>query len=316
MLALKSLVLFMLTSIYINRLWTPLNYFTADLCEVGYFFVMTMDLAPALGQRKLSMSFWPTKLKKWFSFLTEEGFSSRVFKLINFGVSVVQEKIWDYFQTEGVASFSGNAKRLRFILSKIKPNEKRVLNIGVGNGYLEVLLLKNGKTVYALDPSSAAIENLKKNLGLSDAVARVGYSQEIPFVDGSMDVVDMSEVIEHLDDEILAKTLGEVRRVLRRGGRFIGTVPAEENLKESECVCPKCGHIFHRWGHIQHFDEERLAKILGDYFIDCEITRHFFGDPKLVNWKGKIGYFVKNLLMALGIKGGGETFFFIAHKGK
>jgi SAM-dependent methyltransferase len=229
---------------------------------------------------------------------------------------VDQEKIWDYFQTDGVASFAGNANRLNFIAGKIKSEEDAVLNIGVGNGFLEAILQKSGKNVFALDPSLAAIEALKKNLGLSDAAVRFGYSQEMPFADNSFDVVIMSEVIEHLDSEILSKTLLEVRRVLRPGGRLIGTVPADENLKENECVCPKCAHVFHRWGHVQEFNVKRLQNILSNNFSHCQITRHFFGDWKLVNWKGKLGYFIKNITIIFGNKGGGDNFFFIAHNGK
>ncbi len=227
-----------------------------------------------------------------------------------------QEKIWNYFQTDGIASFAGNTKRLNFIAGKIEPKEKTVLNIGVGNGYLETLLQKNGKIVFVLDPSSAAIEGLKKNLGLSDTAARVGHSQDMPFADSSLDVVIMSEVIEHLDSEILSKTLQEVRRVLRPGGRLIGTVPADEQLKESECVCPKCAYLFHRWGHVQEFNEKRLRSILASQLSVCRITRHFFGDWQLVNWKGKLGYLLKNVTMAFGSKGSCENFFFIAHNDK
>ncbi len=227
-----------------------------------------------------------------------------------------QKKIWDYFQADGIQSFAGSAKRLNFIADKISIKEDVILNIGVGNGFLEKLLQKNRKKVHSLDPSSAAIVGLKESLGLSDSAVKVGYSQEMPFPDSCFDVVIMSEVIEHLDDEVLSKTLQEVRRVLRPGGRFIGTVPADENLKESLCVCPKCSHIFHRWGHIQDFNEKRLKKILSIQFDNCLISRHFFGDWRLVNWKGKLGYLMKALTRAFGSKGGDETFFFIAHNNK
>lgn len=227
-----------------------------------------------------------------------------------------QEKIWDYFQTHGVASFAGNAKRLNFIAGQIKFKEECVLNIGVGNGFLEALLQKNGKKVFALDPSTGAIESLKKYLGLGDAAARVGYSQKMPFADSSFDVVILSEVIEHLDSEILSMTLKEVRRVLRPSGRLIGTVPADDHLKENECVCPKCAHVFHRWGHVQEFNEKSLHNILGTQFSHCQITRHFFGDWQLVNWKGKLSYLMKSVALAFGSKGSGENFFFIAHNGK
>lgn len=40
------------------------------------------------------------------------------------------------------------------------------------------------------------------------------------------------------------------------------TVPYKENLEESIVVCPKCNAKFHRWGHMQVFDEEKMDIIL------------------------------------------------------
>lgn len=40
----------------------------------------------------------------------------------------------------------------------------------------------------------------------------------------------MSEVLEHLTDDVLERTIVEVHRVLVAEGHFIGTVPARENL--------------------------------------------------------------------------------------
>src|SRR6185312_3250597 len=98
-------------------------------------------------------------------------------------------------------------------------------------------------------------------LGLAEK-ARHGYSQDIPFNDGMFDVVIMSEVLEHLTDTVIASTLTEVHRVLKPGGRFIGTVPADEKLSSEQVICPDCGKIFHRWGHVQEFSTDRLRSLL------------------------------------------------------
>ena len=77
--------------------------------------------------------------------------------------------------------------------------------------------------------------------------AAVGYSDAIPFPNAHFDVVVMSEVLEHLPEDVLTSSLCEVDRVLRLHGRFIGTVPADEELAANQVVCPRCGEVFHRW---------------------------------------------------------------------
>lgn len=172
-----------------------------------------------------------------------------------------QEKIWEHFQGDkGLSAFSRAEPRYRFIASKIKKN-KCVLNIGVGNGGLEKLLQEHGAKVSCLDPSENAIERIRTNLSLGKQ-AKVGYSQNIPFNDNSFDYVIMSEVLEHLDDEVLKRTISEVKRVLREGGKFIGTVPPNEDLFDGKVICPCCGSLFHRWGHVQSFSPLSLKKLL------------------------------------------------------
>ncbi|HVF52560.1 MAG TPA: class I SAM-dependent methyltransferase [Actinomycetota bacterium] len=47
----------------------------------------------------------------------------------------------------------------------------------------------------------------------------------LPFRDASFDVVTMLAVLEHIEEAHLPRVLGEVRRVLRPGGRFVVTTP-------------------------------------------------------------------------------------------
>ncbi len=167
-----------------------------------------------------------------------------------------QEKIWQYHQDpEKSTSFDSNRGRLRYVATKILAHES-VLNIGVGNAYLEEQLIQRGVSVSTLDPDEEAIARLQKNLKVTANNAKVAYSQEILFGDQAFDFVVMSEVLEHLNDDVLTRTLGEASRVLRDGGRFLGTVTANENLASSETICPACGNQFHRWGHEQSFHKK------------------------------------------------------------
>lgn len=223
-----------------------------------------------------------------------------------------QDLIWDYFQNEGSDSFANSLARLTYLAEHLKRGW-RILNIGVGNGVLERLAIAKGCDVWCLDPSSRAIERLRSELRLEHR-AQVGYSQALPFKDSEFDAIVMSEVLEHLSDAVLQLTLKECLRTLRDGGLFIGTVPADEKLFESQVVCPECGKIFHRWGHVQEFSEERLKGLLEQHFGNCVVKRKYFGNWGGLNWKGRMFYILKSLNVALGVKGGGETLFFCAKK--
>lgn len=173
-----------------------------------------------------------------------------------------QTKIWDHFQNSDELgdAFINAMPRYEFLAKQIKSG-MTVLNIGVGRGGLESILNKKMVVVNCLDPSEETIDRLRKlyNLGLR---AQVGFSQSMPFQDGEFDVVIMSEVLEHLGDDVLHSTLCEVRRVLKPDGFFIGTVPANEILVDNNVICPHCGESFHRWGHIQSFSLLRLREVL------------------------------------------------------
>jgi SAM-dependent methyltransferase len=188
-----------------------------------------------------------------------------------------QEKIWAYFQNEGVASFEGALPRYRYLLRGLRKHVQSpamVLNIGVGGGKMEALLLEMGYGVAALDPDASAIRKLA-GMGVD---ARTGVAERLPFEGASFDAVIASEVLEHLDEGRCIESVAEIRRVLKLGGYFLGTVPYQEKLADNLTVCPHCGERFHRWGHRQTFDESQLSTLLLDGFELVTLSRRTFVD--------------------------------------
>ena len=174
----------------------------------------------------------------------------------------LQDRIWRYYQDTNPDHFTMSHPRYSFLASRCSQGE-RVLNIGCGDGELEVMLQKRGAVVFALDPSTETVAKLRDSLNLNqkDSVKQ-GHSQAIPFDENSFDVVIMTEVLEHLTDAALSETLKEVLRVLAPGGRFIGTVPFQEDIEKGMIFCPHCQHIFHQRGHLQSFTCRRLESLL------------------------------------------------------
>lgn len=218
-----------------------------------------------------------------------------------------QDKIWDYYQNESMESFDGSYSRLNFIAKKFK-KENRVLNIGVGAGIFEKIAKKEGIDVYSLDPSEKAIQRLESLLG--SGKAKAGYSQNIPYEDSYFDGVVMSEVLEHLNDETISATLAEVVRVLKLNGKFIGTAPYKENLSEQIIVCPKCDEKFHRWGHLQTFDETRIANLLKGTFRKAKTDPMMFISWRALNWKGRIFAVFSFLMYKFRLKKSGLNLYF------
>ncbi len=225
-----------------------------------------------------------------------------------------QDNIWDHFQNEGVEAFHDSDPRLEYLVRQLRRGE-RVLNIGVGSGALERLALAKGVEIWSLDPGERTIEKLRETLHLGER-AQPGYSQNIPFPDGHFDALIMSEVLEHLDPDVLAQTLVQTRRVLRSGGRFIGTVPARENLAASEVVCPHCRHHFHRWGHQLSFDADALRRLLEPHFQVLTLREQFFNEWQSFGWSRRVQGLLKKFLSwrGIGTYGVARNLFFIAAK--
>jgi SAM-dependent methyltransferase len=227
-----------------------------------------------------------------------------------------QDAIWDHFQNEGVAAFAAANPRLEFLVRRLQAGE-RALNIGVGSGALEVLALRKKVDIWSLDPSDRAIAKLREQLELGDR-AQVGYSQDIPFPGDHFDVVIMTEVLEHLDEEIRQQTLSEVRRVLKPGGKLIGTVPARERLQDSEVVCPHCKERFHRWGHQAAFDLTSITTCLRSVLIPEKVEERFFNEWESAGWARRAGGLLKKFLSwrGLGTYGAARNVFFVARKAR
>jgi len=205
-----------------------------------------------------------------------------------------QSLIWDHFQTEGVASFQNSGARMRALAARLQRGQ-RVLNIGVGAGFLESFAVARGVDVHALDPSKAAIEGLQNRLQLAERAVVAG-ADSIPFQSKYFDVVVMSEVLEHLDDDTLHRALTEIQRILRPDGKLLITVPYAEVLSQGEAVCPCCGQRFHRWGHLRSFTRESLATTLRGHGFQCtKLSLEAFPDWRrsgLLNFAKSLSRFV------------------------
>ena len=107
-------------------------------------------------------------------------------------------------------------------LSGARPGD-RVLDIGCGGGYLARLLaaaVAPGGQVTGLDTSAPAIGYARKRAAANCSFV-LGVAQDLPWPDGSFDVVASTLAAHHIPDTARQDAFGEMYRVLRPGGALL-----------------------------------------------------------------------------------------------
>jgi len=108
----------------------------------------------------------------------------------------------------------------------------RVLDVGTSTGSNLRMLRRLGfHNAIGIDPSEEALRFCK--MKRHGSVVR-GDIRALPFPSGSVDLVLATDVIEHVEDDLLA--LREISRVLAPGGKVLITVPAFQSLWGPEDV--------------------------------------------------------------------------------
>lgn len=100
------------------------------------------------------------------------------------------------------------------IVRHVPPGRSRTLDVGAGAGHTGRMWPKEASYI-PLDEDRTMLRAGGRMMAVqSDAT-------ELPFVDGCMDVVLCKQVSHHIPDELLDRLFQEIRRVLRKDGRFI-----------------------------------------------------------------------------------------------
>lgn len=143
------------------------------------------------------------------------------------------------------------------LLDKYCYAEKKVLDIGCGVGTLDFYLASRGNKVVGVDISTRAINIARKNayfLGVSKNIRfhKLAFPQELPR--GKFDVVIISEVIEHIPDDILS--LERIWRLLKTGGILILTTPS---IQAPLYKLGLLNGFDRKVGHLRRYDIDELT---------------------------------------------------------
>ena len=126
----------------------------------------------------------------------------------------VEESHWWYIgRRRIIASF------IKEICRHFPGRRTRILDVGCGTGANLVMLSQFGDAE-GVDISPDALAFCRER-GLRNV--KLGAAEQLPFADGSFDIVTAFDVVEHMDDDVAG--LREMRRVLQPNGRLLLFVP-------------------------------------------------------------------------------------------
>lgn len=138
---------------------------------------------------------------------------------------------------------------------------------------------------------NSLIEKLGRGIGIDIAPKNKNilkmHSSRLKFKDNTFDTVFACELLEHLSETELRKTIKEAHRVLKPGGRFIIVSPFNEDLERAMVKCPKCGNLFHRWLHERTFDLSSAHTIAGNMF---RVVKQLVYPLGFVSWHRRLPF--------------------------
>jgi ubiquinone/menaquinone biosynthesis C-methylase UbiE len=172
------------------------------------------------------------------------------------------------------------------------PTTAQLLEVGCGTGLLwqtNLARLPAGWTITLSDQSAGMLQQALQNLG--DQAIRFRFEQfnteAIPLPDASLDAVIANHMLYHVAD--LAKALGEIRRVLKPGGRLYAATNGENHMKELRELVRSFVPGAYEWVRHAHFSLEDGAQWLATYFDQVEL-RGFASDLLVTEVEPLVAY--------------------------
>lgn len=159
-----------------------------------------------------------------------------------------------------------------------------ILDVGCGDGFVAKIVMSNRKQKidWGIDLSADEIEYAKKSGSFKKC--KVANVYDLPFKDKSFSTVFSNSVVEHIPD--LEQAVSEMSRVLKRGGRFIITVPTPyltaylmgvdffKNIG-LDFMADKYGKFFNRmFVHYNLLNHREWRKVLVKHKL--KMTKHYY----------------------------------------
>ena len=139
------------------------------------------------------------------------------------------------------------------LAEKVRVKNKRILDVGCSYPWFIEYALKHGaKSASGVEPDDRKVKAAQKQVPKAKIIQ--GYAGELKFATGSMDLVTLFDVIEHVPVNTEQKVFFEINRVLTKGGNLIISTPYSH-------IVAKLTDPAWYFGH-RHYSEDQLTEML------------------------------------------------------
>jgi SAM-dependent methyltransferase len=156
------------------------------------------------------------------------------------------------------------------------PKTLRLLDYGCGDGkYFHHFVSNRGlsaENVYGVEVSSRRVQRCQ-DMGWANA-SLINGAEPLPYKDESFDIINMMEVIEHIPAEQGARTVSDLRRILRPGGILLISTP---NYPIKRFYDLSDAILHHKWDrlkddptHVTCYSDNKLRVLLMESFSRIE----------------------------------------------
>ncbi len=169
---------------------------------------------------------------------------------------------------------------LTFDFNRININPEGImLDLGCGEGRHIFGIMEKFPHLkcIGLDPHIESLDKAFEGLKFLESISNTktnflsGSAYSLPFSDDSFDLVVCSEVLEHLHD--YKDAIKEINRVLKPGGQFLASVPAE--FPEKICWLLSEAYQNQPGGHLRIFKKNELIEEVAEHNFSFESSQRF-----------------------------------------